>query len=258
MPLATDNIVINRKFSTLASSVTTISKLTNLDSDKAVRHTTINILSQFRSASNATPNNLDSIISQASNNLTVKTVLSKNKQERSLRSGQEEVQKKEIQKPNLSRVSRSERSAYASKNILQVPSVTVKDKSINSLGLQGNAAKKKIKGGVANMAYPSYPFYKISKLTVRLKAIESKIKNWKKKIHLSTDLLNNTSLRYVESYTQSAQSERKNNLFSRSTYEYFSFNSKQKKLEKKRLSRILYSLRGNYLKKLRLSADPKA
>lgn len=251
MPLGTDNIVNNRKFSTLASSITIISKLNNLDSGKAIRHTIINNLSQFRSASNATPNNLDSIISQASNNLTVKTVLSKNKQK------QERVHKNaEIQKPNFACSTQSSCTRSATKNILQVPAspragtATVKDKSINSLGLQGNAAKKNFKEGVSSMVCPSYPFYKISKLTVRLKAIESKIKNWKKKIHLSTDLLNKTSLRYVESQL------RKNNLFSVAEgAEYFSFNSKQKKLEKDRLSRILYN---NYLKKLRSSADPKA
>jgi hypothetical protein len=169
-------------------------------------------------------------------------VLSKNKQK------QERVHKNaEIQKPNLSC---STRSVCASKNILQAPSATVKDKSINSLGLQDNAAKTKFKAGVASMACPSYPFYKISKSTVRLKAIESKIKNWKKKFNLSTDLLNKTSLRYVESQM------RKNNLLSVAEgAEYFSFNSKQSKLEKERLSKLLYN---NYLKKLRSSADPKA
>ena len=197
MPLGLNNIVNNRKFSTLASSIIIISKLNNLDSGKAIRHTRINNLSQFRSVSNATPNNLDSIISQASNNLTVKTELSKNKQK------QERVHKNEIQKPNF-----------------------------------------------ACSTHSSSPFYKISKLTVRLKAIESKIKNWKKKIHLSTDLLNKTSLRYVESQIS------KNNLFSGAEgAEYFLFNNKQKKVEKERLSRILYN---NYLKKLRSSADPKA
>lgn len=241
MPLGIDNIVKNRKFSTLASSIIIISKLNNIDSGKAIRHTKINNLSQFRSASNATPNNLDSIISQASNNLTVKTVISKNKQKL------ERVHKNaEIQKPNFAC---STHSSCTPKNILQVPAShpTVKNKSINSLGLQDNADKKNFKG---SMVCPSYPFYKISKLTVRLKTIESKIKNWKKKIHLSTDLLNKTSLRYVESQIS------KNNLFSGAEgAEYFLFNSKQKKVEKERLSRILYN---NYLKKLRSSADPKA
>jgi len=163
VPLGIDNIVNNRKFSTLASSIIIISKLNNLDSGKALpsaRHTIINNLNQFRSASNATPNNLDSIINQASNNLTVKTVLSKNKQK------QERVHKNaEIKKPNYAC---STHSSCNPKNILQVPpypfsashptrpegvkgvdakprngTKTVKNKSINSLGMQGNADKKK-------------------------------------------------------------------------------------------------------------------